>query len=457
MTTNHLYCTTNQIDSTVKSCINCHDPHILFSGEPYVKVLGKSKINFLVFPALINFLPHELSDFRCNNCGFTAFYRNGYTPKHLIRIPATNCSFQTAIYARSARLRCRNCNASCSAKSDIVDYRCQISNLLKTKISAKLANDISAKTVAFEEGVSPSYVNRLLDTTRCVFRINFNFLPLHLCFDEFRGTHNTYHFIYIDADTHVIQDILPNRLKQTIFDYFMRFPSSVRGLVRTVTCDLNSYYVGLIKALFPNAKIIIDRFHIVQMLNRAVNSMRTDLMNSLKYGSQDYRLLKQNWKLFLKQYDDLDCTHQFFSRSQRKWVTSEQLVNAGLELADDAFRKAYWDYQHLLSVINNPTPSKLEAFKRRVIETHQSYTNSDRQATKSDKVLLTFYDNLQGITQALSLEYRHYTNGPLEGINRKIKQIQRTTYGYRNFKHLKARVYLQTCLGKNTKSSMKTA
>lgn len=307
-----------------------------------------------------------------------------------------------------------------------MDYRCQISNLLKTKISAKLTNDISAKTVVFEEGVSPSYVNRLLDTTRCDFRINFNFLPLHLCFDEFRGTHNTYHFIYIDADTHIIQDILPNRLKQTIFDYFMHFPSSVRGLVRTVTCDLNSYYVDLIKTLFPNAKIIIDWFHIVQMLNRAVNSMRTDLINSLEYGSQDYRLLKQNWKLFLKQYDDLDRTHQFFSRSQRKWVTSEQLVNAGLELADEAFRKAYWDYQHLLSVINNPTPSKLEAFKQRIIETHQSYTTSDRQATKSDKVLLTFYDNLQGITQALSLEYRHYTNGPLEGINRKIKQIQRT-------------------------------
>lgn len=125
----------------------------------------------------------------------------------------------------------------------------------------------------------------MLDTARCDFHINFNFLPLHLCFDEFRGTHNTYHFIYIDADTHVIQDILPNRLKQTIFDHFMRFPPFVRGLFRTVTCDLNSYYADLIKALFPNAKIIVDRFHIVQMLNRAVNSMRTDLMNSLEYGS----------------------------------------------------------------------------------------------------------------------------------------------------------------------------
>ena len=30
-------------------------------------------------------------------------------------------------------------------------------------------------------------------------------------------------------------------------------------------------YMSLIKQLFPNAKIIIDRFHIVQSLNRALN------------------------------------------------------------------------------------------------------------------------------------------------------------------------------------------
>lgn len=130
----------------------------------------------------------------------------------------------------------------------------------------------------------------------------------------------------------------------------MRFPASVRELVRTVSCDLNSYYVDLIQKLFPNAKIIIDRFHIVQMLNRAVNSMRTDLMNHFDRSSKSYKLFKRNWKLFLKRYDELNCTHQFYERSQRKWVTAERLVNQGLEIADKDFRKAYWDYQRLLEV-----------------------------------------------------------------------------------------------------------
>ena len=71
-----------------------------------------------------------------------------------------------------------------------------------------------------------------------------------------------YHFICLDIDNHAIQ---------TISNYFMWFPASVRGLVRTVICALNSYYVYLIKRLFPKDKSIIDRFHIVQMLNRNFN------------------------------------------------------------------------------------------------------------------------------------------------------------------------------------------
>ena len=38
-------------------------------------------------------------------------------------------------------------------------------------------------------------------------------------------------------------------------------------------------HMSLIKQLFPNAKIIIDRFHIVQSLNRALNMSRVHVMN----------------------------------------------------------------------------------------------------------------------------------------------------------------------------------
>ena len=48
--------------------------------------------------------------------------------------------------------------------------------------------------------------------------------------------------------------------------------------VKTVTIDMYEPYMSLIKQLFPNAKII-DRFHIVQSLNRALNMSRVHVMN----------------------------------------------------------------------------------------------------------------------------------------------------------------------------------
>ena len=53
------------------------------------------------------------------------------------------------------------------------------------------------------------------------------------------------------------------------------------------------------------------------------------------------------------------------------------------------------------------------------------------------QTLLTFKRNYSGVLNGISLTYY---NGCLEGVNRKIKQIERTAYGYRNFSHLLIRL-----------------
>ncbi|MBA1394768.1 hypothetical protein EQ500_12990 [Lactobacillus sp. XV13L] len=66
----------------------------------------------------------------------------------------------------------------------------------------------------------------------------------------------------------------------------------------------------------------------------------------------------------------------------------------------------------------------------------------------------TFKDNLSNLLNAA--KYKE-SNGCLEGVNRKIKQIERTAYGYRSFSHLMLdQKYYQTlstgCLPKRQKS-----
>ena len=138
---------TNDVDSTIKSCLNCDDPHLHFTAKPYEDTFKQTK--YLIFSAIIDFLPAELDQFRCHNCVFSAFYRNGFTPTHFIKMPAVNSNYQTVISVRSARIRCRNCNSTCSAKTSLISSGCQISNLLKAKIATRLKSDVSAKKYCF--------------------------------------------------------------------------------------------------------------------------------------------------------------------------------------------------------------------------------------------------------------------------------------------------------------------
>ncbi|REH89662.1 ISL3 family transposase, partial [Staphylococcus felis] len=103
--------------------------------------------------------------------------------------------------------------------------------------------------------------------------------------DEFKSVKNvsgSMRFIYVNALTHRIIDIVEDRRLRSLKDYFYRFSLNDRRCVKTVTIDMYEPYMNLIKELFPNAKIIIDRFHIIQALNRALNMARVAVMNTFR-------------------------------------------------------------------------------------------------------------------------------------------------------------------------------
>ena len=74
----------------------------------------------------------------------------------------------------------------------------------------------------------------------------------------------------------------------------------VRQKVRFITMDMSGAYMPLARRLFPNAEIIIDRFHIIQHLGRAFLKTRIAIMNQFDKKSLPYRALKNHWRLFQK-------------------------------------------------------------------------------------------------------------------------------------------------------------
>ena len=78
-------------------------------------------------------------------------------------------------------------------------------------------------------------------------------------------------FIAQDFDSLNVIAILDGRTQATIRNHFLRYPRKVRNRVKVITMDMFSPYYQLAKQLFPNAKIVLDRFHIVQHLSRSMN------------------------------------------------------------------------------------------------------------------------------------------------------------------------------------------
>lgn len=89
-------------------------------------------------------------------------------------------------------------------------------------------------------------------------------------------------FEYINAVIGDILDNLEKRTSQVIKNHLIdNYSQKDRRQVKTVTIDMNAGYVNVIKEIFPRAKIIIDRFHLVQLINRSMNKTHIKVMNKM--------------------------------------------------------------------------------------------------------------------------------------------------------------------------------
>ena len=100
-------------------------------------------------------------------------------------------------------------------------------------------------------------------------------------------------------------------------------------------------YMSLIKEVFPNAQIIIDRFHIVQALNRALNMSRVNLMNTFRRSNRPlYNKYKRYWKLLLTPFEDLNAFSYRKLKLFKSWQTPKDVVEYLLSF-DTNFQYSY--------------------------------------------------------------------------------------------------------------------
>ncbi|MCE2196827.1 transposase, partial [Streptococcus thermophilus] len=119
-----------------------------------------------------------------------------------------------------------------------------------------------------------------------------------------------------------------------------------RQQVQFITMDMSGAYIPLARKLFPNAKIVLDRFHIIQHLGRAFLNTRIAIMNQFDKKPLPYRALKNHWRLFQKDSRKLSL-NSFYSKTFRQTLVPHGIIEKTLVFSKE-IANAYKLYQLLL-------------------------------------------------------------------------------------------------------------
>ncbi|WP_409350136.1 ISL3 family transposase [Streptococcus pneumoniae] len=367
----------------------------------------------------------------CPECGNQLKKYDFQKPSKIPYLETTG--IPTRILLRKRRFKCYHCSKMMVAETSIVKKNHQIPRITNQKIAQKLIEKISMTDIAHQLAISTSTVIRKLNDSH--FEHDFSRLPEIMSWDveTVRGVTVSIgrlemSFIAQDFNNLNIITVLEGRTQAVIRDHFLKYDRAVRCRVKIITMDMFSPYYDLARQLFPCAKIVLDRFHIVQHLSRAMSRVRVQIMNQFHRKSHEYKAIKHYWKLIQQDSRKLS-DKRFYRPTFRMHLTNKEILNKLLSYSED-LKHHYQLYQLLLFHFQNKEPEKFFG----LIEDNLKQVHPIFQT-----VFKTFLKDKEKIINALQL---HYSNAKLEATNNLIKLIKRNAFGFRNFENFKKRIFI---------------
>lgn len=215
----------------------------------------------------------------------------------------------------------------------------------------------------------------------------------------------------------LVLDVLPDRNKETLLNWLEERGIEWCAAIQYACSDMWDAYQQAAEQKLPNARRVVDRFHIMKNLNDALTKARRAIQKDADEKTKE--LLKGCRWLLVKNRENL-------SEEQAKQLAN--MLKASPEL-----KQCYELKEAFRDLFNqNMTVKAAEKCLRRWV--------AQVQATAC-KSLKTFVNTLRNWWQQI-LNYfdGRFNNGFAEGVNLKIKMLNRRGYGYRNFNSFRLHV-----------------
>lgn len=187
--------------------------------------------------------------------------------------------------------------------------------------------------------------------------------------------------------------------------------------IEDVSCDMSPAFIKGVSAHLPNAKITFDRFHIMKVINSAVDDVR-------KQEAQRQGILTGSKYIFLKNEKNLTNTQ----RQKRQELSMSRLNLKSI--------RALHIRENFQEIYKAPT---IEMFETMLKKWYFWATHSRIEPIK--EAAHTIKAHWDGIVQ---WKKSHIDNGLLEGLNSLIQAAKAKSRGFRTFRFFKIVVFLIT-------------
>lgn len=348
----------------------------------------------------------------CPHCGKETKRVHDYRTQNVkfVRI----CGYNSVLVLKKRRYLCSCCGKKFYENYPFVAKHHSISNSVFLQIINDLKSVNSLKDIAKANGVSTNTVARAL---KIVAIAQKNELPEVLSIDEFKGNAGGEKYLVqiSDAKNKKLLNILPSRKFTYLSEFFSQYSREERKKVKYLVIDMYQNYRRLV-VYFPNAKIVVDKFHFVRQTTWALDNVRKKIQ---KEKSKEGRLrFKRLRSLLHKRYENLNAEDR---------LALETMLGQSEELRD-----AWRLKEGLYEIISSKTNAREKLTKW--IELAKASGISEF------KGCINAYKNwIDGIVESIETGY---SNGFTEGKNNKIKVMKRNAFGFRSFENFKKRILI---------------
>lgn len=220
-----------------------------------------------------------------------------------------------------------------------------------------------------------------------------------------RKGHQNFATVVCDIDQGKLLEVIDSHHQKDIIEILKQQPLELREQVKEVSVDMWGGFPKVVQEVFPKARLVVDRFHVMKTVNEELNIIRRKTKMTGK-GSK-FILLKNGEEL-----------------SQEERIKLAQILSHSKRL-----KTAYELKEELREIFE--TCTTVESGKINLLQWLRK-----ARAVYCD-VLTTIHNHLDGICNYF---LSRTTSGVMEGINNKLKLIKRQAYGFVNFANFRARL-----------------